>query len=335
MWISPNIETHYHLARGSSPTFTVTRIEGGSSVQVSDIENDAEPVLEIYLSSEQKKRDCALVADFPKQLLEALKIRPFDAATELHQYLEVPLEALNMLLVKNGVIGEIRSSSASLDTFESDETSDDKGQRQWGGLVAPLATPEQRSSVTPFSPPLTKLSRPSAVVIGQSVPSTQSPRNPESIYSILAVETSIHNPFSHSGFPIPPGRPEEVQPTEPVTSTGIYSTSNRSRNTDRLWQFAQHSRISLNASGSRTSDAVNIPIAAAFDMTQLGSALEDSQASVDPVTLVPVLSARRPQARLIPDRNEEDRARDFEIGFLGEHYVNDPVTCPIGCGRVY
>lgn len=333
MWTSPNIETHYHLARGLPPTiFTVTRVEGGSSVQVSETEDNEEPVLDIYLSSEQKKRDCALVADFPKQLLEALKIQHFDAAKELHQYLEVPLEALNTLLVKNGVIGETRSSSASLDTFESDETSDNEDQQQLGGIVAPLATPEQRSSVTPFSTPLTELSRPSAVVVGPPVPSTQSPRNPESISSILAVETSIRNTFSQSGFSIPPERPEEAPPTEPVTSAGIYSTSNRSRNIDRLRQFAQHSRTNLNASRSGTSNAANNPIAAAFDMTQLGLALEDSQASVDPAALVSPWGARRPQARLIPDRNEEDRDRNPEIGFLGEHYVGDPVTCPIGRG---
>ncbi|OBT52528.1 hypothetical protein VE04_07127, partial [Pseudogymnoascus sp. 24MN13] len=340
VWISPNIETHYHLAHGlSPPIFTVTRVEGGSSVRVNDTSDDAKPVLEIYLSSEQKKRDCALVTDFPKQLLEALKVRPFNAATELHQYLEVPLESLNMLLVRKGIIGEIPSSSASSDTSGSDGMSDDEDQLQWRGLVAPLATPERRSSVTPFATPLTELSRPSAVVTGQSVPSTQSPRNPEFISRILAVETSSRNPFSRSGFPIPPERPEEAPPTEPVTTVGIYSTSNRSRNTDRLRQFAQHSRNGLNASRSGTSSAVNTPIAAAFDMTQLGSALEDSRASVVPATLVSVWSARRPQARLIPDRNQEDRARDFEIGFLGEHYVftvlRDQLRLPNFSGQVH
>ena len=50
------------------------------------------PTLEIYLSSDKSKRECALVTDFPNQLVDALKIEPVDIIVELHQFLEVPLE---------------------------------------------------------------------------------------------------------------------------------------------------------------------------------------------------------------------------------------------------
>lgn len=327
MWISPIIETHYHLSRRlSAPIFTITRIEGGSSVRVNDASDGVDPALEIYLSSDHKKRDCALVTDFPKQLLEALEVQPFNAANELHQYLEVPLESLNMLLVRKGIIGEIPSSPLGSDTSKSDEMSDDEDQSQWR---APLVTPEQSSSVTPLATPPIELPRPPALLAAQSVPSTQSPRDPEPIPRTLGVETSLGNHFSPSDFPIAPERQEEEPPMELVTTAGIYSTSNRSRNRERLEQFAQHSPPDQNNSRGGTTHSVNTPIAAAFDMTQLGSALENPQASVISAAPASVRSARRPQGRHIPDRSQEDRARDFEIGFLGEHYVGDPVTCPI------
>lgn len=326
MFISPTIKTRYNLSLRLPPLiFPITRIEGGSSMKVNDTSGSADPVLEIYLSSEQKKRECALVTDFPKQLLEALKVRPFDAANELHQYLEVPLESLNMLLVRKGIIGEIPSSPASSDSSKSDEMSDNEDQSQ---RRAPLVTPEQSSSVTSLATPPTELSRLLAPLAAQSVPSTQSPRDPEPISRTLGVETSLSNSVSPSDFTIALGRPEEEPPIEPVTTAGIYSTSNRSRNREILELFA-HSLPNQNGSRGETTHSVDNLIEAAFDMTQLQSALEDSQASVVSAASVSVRSAGRPRGRHIPDRSQEDRARDFEIGFLGEHYVSDPVTCPI------
>lgn len=58
-------------------------------------------------------------------------------------------------------------------------------------------------------------------------------------------------------------------------------------------------------------------------MTELASALDHAQNSVAPPASVYVQSARLPR---VPDRNQEHSAQDYEIGFLGEHYVSDPVA---------
>lgn len=293
--------------------------------------SETEPALEIYLSSDKSKRDCALVTDFPKQLLEALQIRHSDATSELHQYLEVPLESLNILLVRKGIIGEVPSSSAASETAESDETSEDEpthheDQLQSRQAVAPLASPERRSSVTLLAAPATEFSRPSAAATRQAVPSSQSPSNPDFVSRVSAIESPFRNPFAPSSSPTPPEGPEELPPAELVTSAGIYNTSNRSRNTDRLRQFARHSSSGPDTSRNGTSNTASTPNASVFNMTELGSALGDAQASVSLSALVYAQSARRPQARLVLYRNQRERARDFEIGFLGEHYVSGPVA---------
>ncbi|RFU23945.1 hypothetical protein B7463_g12390, partial [Scytalidium lignicola] len=322
VWISPNIETHYHIpANGlTSRRFTVTRVEGGSCVRV-----DTELSLNVYFSSDQSKRDCALVTDFPRQLVEALQIRPANVATELHQYLEVPLGSLNMLLIRKGIIGEIPSLSADLEISESDEMSEDEQTHHEDSLqsseaATSLTSPERRSSVTPLAAPVAELSIPSVAVTEQAVASSRSLSNRNFISRLSAVESPFHNPSAPSSLPTHE-EAEEVSLSGLVTAEGIYSTSNRSRNTDRLWRFAQRSSIGPNASTNGTSNASNTPNAASFDMRQLESALLDVQTPVAPSVQTYVRRASWQRARVVPDRNQDERARDFEIGFLGEHYI--------------
>ena len=334
VWISPNIETHYHLlASGSSSRIcTVTRAEGGSCVRINNIGEGREPSLDIYLSSDTSKRDCALVTDFPNQLIEALQIRPHDAVAELYQYLEVPFQSLDALLVRKGIVGEVPSSSANLGTPGSDEAGADESsylehQSQSREVILPSASPERRPSATPLAAPMGQLLTPLAAATGQAASSSRPPSNPDFVSRVSAIQSPFRNPFAPSNLPTPPEGLDEAPPTEPVTTAGLYSTSNRGRNIDRLRRLAQNSSTGHNVSINNTSNTTNTPNAAAFDMTELGSALEDAQASAAPSARVSISSARQPRPILVPNRNQEERARDFEIGFLGEYYVSDHIAC--------
>jgi hypothetical protein len=315
----------------SSRICTVTRVEGGSCVRINNINEDREPSLDIYLSSDPSKRDCALVTDFPNQLIGALQIQPLDAVAELHQYLEVPLESLDTLLVRKGIVGEGPSSSINLGIPESAETSTEEPiyhahQSQRREVILPSASPERGPRATPLATPIGQLLTPLAAATEPAATSSQPPSSPDFVSRISAIQSPFRNPFAPTSLPTPPERPDEAPPTEPVSAAGLYISSNRGRNIDRLRRLAERSSTSHNVSTNNTSSTTNTPNAAAFDMSQLGSALEDAQASVAPSALVSIQSARRPRPMLVPNRNQEERARDFEIGFLGEHYVSDHAT---------
>lgn len=335
VWISPKIETHYHLlASGlSSRICTVTRVEGGSCVRINIISEGRQPSLEIYLSSDPSKRDCALVTDFPNQLIEALQIRPFDAVAELHQYLEVPLESLDTLLVRKGIVGGVQSSSTNLGIPESEEDGRDEPsyhahQSQRREVVSPSAFPERRSSATPLAAPMGQLLTPLAAATGTGTPSSQPPSIPDFVSSVSTIESPFRNASASSSLLTPTERRrDEASPMEPVTPAGLYSPSNRGRNTDRLRLLAQHSSAGHNVSIHDASNTTNTSNAATFDMTEVGSALQDAEASVAHSALVSSQGARRPQQMLVPNRNQAERARDFEIGFLGEHYVSNHAGC--------
>ena len=201
--------------------------------------DDREPSLNIYLSSDTSKRDCALVTDFPNQLIEALEIRPHDAVAELHQYLEVPFQSLDALLVRKGIVGEIPSSSTNLGTPGGDEAGADEPsyyahQPQSREVILPSASPERRLSATPLAAPMDQLLTPLATATGQAAPSSRPPSNPDFVSRVSAIQSPFRNPFAPNNLPALPEGPDEVPPTQPVTTAGLYSTSNRGRNIDRL-----------------------------------------------------------------------------------------------------
>lgn len=64
--LTGDIRTQYEL-RGT----IVTKSEGGSSVRVDG--SEAFPNLEIFVSEDKRKRDCARITDLPRQMIAALK----------------------------------------------------------------------------------------------------------------------------------------------------------------------------------------------------------------------------------------------------------------------
>lgn len=98
VWISADIKTHYTL-EGT----TVTKSEGGSSVKVSPGEDETAK-LEIFVSANKHTRDCALITDFPEQLVATLELEPADLP-DLLPLLRVSLASLKALLIKKGITG--------------------------------------------------------------------------------------------------------------------------------------------------------------------------------------------------------------------------------------
>ena len=129
--MTADIKTHYTL-EGT----TITKREGGSSVKVS-MGEDETTKLEIYVSAERHMRDCALITDFPEQLIEALKLEPADLPA-LCPLLQVPLASMKALLIRKGIIGGdaaddyeetlVADSVNENSQSQSDRSSDDDGE---------------------------------------------------------------------------------------------------------------------------------------------------------------------------------------------------------------
>lgn len=58
--------------------------------------------LDIYFSANRQIRDCALVTEFPEQLVDALELDPANLP-DLRPLLQVPLHLLTALLIKRGI----------------------------------------------------------------------------------------------------------------------------------------------------------------------------------------------------------------------------------------
>ena len=79
--------------------------DGGSCARVTSSTTEKDAQLDIYVSAHGQTRECALVTDFPKQLMNALGIKATELP-ELRDLLQVPLASLNAFLVKKGIVGE-------------------------------------------------------------------------------------------------------------------------------------------------------------------------------------------------------------------------------------
>jgi hypothetical protein len=133
--------------------------------------------------------------------------------------------------------------------------------------------------------------------------------------------TPESRPHEHLDVPFN-GSPQRRSVTPRSTIPGTYSAHNRDRNRDRLRGFArnvdprpvlQFSRFSSQARNTES----------AFDMSTLDRALETAEVAPVP-NPVQVNSSSLQRAGPIPNRNDEQRARDFEVGFLGEQFVSFP-----------
>ena len=123
--------------------------------------------------------------------------------------------------------------------------------------------------------------------------------------------------------------PRDPSPTPRPPAAGLYSAINRNQNRTRIESFAQnadpasssrHKRFIFQFGGG----------GGMYDMTTMWDALDaDDSAPMSAPIQVNVSPRRR--ANLIKNRNKEEVARDFEVGFLGEQFVSpsDSLACHI------
>jgi hypothetical protein len=308
--MSADIRTKYKLE-----STTITKREGGSSVKVST-KYGKSAKLEIFVSTNRHKCSCALITDFPKQLVEALELEP-DGLPDLLPLLQVPLVSLKAFLVRKGITGRdaadddeetIVADSAVGSTSRTDGSSDDSGDNT-------STTSANRTSSDSVAPNVAEFAHASA--------------RSEAANPTLRPHTE-HRPSSRSTTPEPRSRdhpnlssnesPHERPVTPLPTAAGPYSTDNRNRNRERLQGFAQNANPASSSRPERPSGQSGSGDGA-FDV----SALREALGTVEPTpvsTPVQFNPSPRRRGRLIPNRNEVEMARDFEVGFLGEQFVS-------------
>jgi len=133
-----------------------------------------------------------------------------------------------------------------------------------------------------------------------------------------AHESQIRNTLeSNSNLNIQ--RRADEAPPAPVRVSIIYNVVNRNQNMGRIQRFARTaSAISDAVTGAQTRNVrASHSRDGSFDLRVLSEALENSpsNSSSAMVNVQHVYQRRR-------DHNEEETARDFEVGFLGEQFVS-------------
>lgn len=290
--MSADIKTHYTL-EGT----TVTKSEGGSSVSIST-GNDKTAKLEICVSANRHVRECALITDFPGQLVAALELELADLL-DLSSLLQVPITSLKALLIRKGFTG-----GDAADTYEdtlvahsvnkgSQSRSDSSYNDSCDDSLIIRASARYEAANTGLRPYMDhRLS---------FRPTTPEPQ--------LQNHLNVHSHNNSSERPVTP-RP---------TTTGLYSRDNRNLNRKRLQGFARNAAPSPSSRLARPTSQPN-GSGHTFGMSTLREILEAAEPA--PLsTPVQVNSSSRRRAGPIPNRNEEQMARDFEVGFLGEQFV--------------
>ena len=290
----------------------MTKSEGGSSVKVS-IGEDKTAKLEIYVSASRHMRNCALITDFPEQLVAALELEPAEVdLPDLHLLLQVPLASLKTLLVRRGITGG--------------DTADDYEEISGTDFVNEASQSQGDDASTRSANSVWSDSSESVIV-----ESTRASARSEAANPTLRPHVD-HRPGFRLTTPELQSQdqlnvPSDEGPSErPVTSytavAGLYSTANRNRNRERLQGFARNADP---ASSSRPGRArgQSGDGGGSFDMSTLRETLEAAEPT--PVS-TPIQVNPNPRRRTGPIRNrdKEEMARDFEVGFLGEQFV-----CPL------
>jgi hypothetical protein len=297
--MSANIKTHYTLK-----DTTVTESEGGCSVTINNTDNLG-PKLKIYVSTNRHLRECALITDFPDQLIEALELKPAELP-KLYPLLQVPLASLNALMVKEGFTDGVGSDDLedSEDSGNQSEGSDDGSSGLVSETPASGSQPDNAGSV--FTGSISASARSQTTRTAPRIHLNDSPRSRPATPELQ----SRHHLNAHPN-PSPDRRPTTPRPTV----TGLYGMENRSRNRDRIQSFARN--FDTTPTSGRNDRSI-------FDMNALRGALEDTEPTLVTTPLNVHIS---PTQRAGPDqnRNEEQRARDFEVGFLGEQFVSPPL----------
>ncbi|OKL55903.1 hypothetical protein UA08_08808 [Talaromyces atroroseus] len=303
VWISADIETHYTL-NGT----IVTKSEGGSSVKVSH-EEDETTKLEIFVSANKQARDCALITDFPEQLVEALDLEPANLP-DILSLLQVPIASLKALLIKKGITGgDTADDSEEISVADpvnidsqshSDSSDDDSSDEASTTSASDVHSNSEGSDILQY----TRASAGSAAANTTLRPQVR--REPNSRPTTPELQSQYYQNVPVNDRPITP-RP---------TAAGLYSTDNRNRNVARMQSFARNagpaSRSRLGTSSGRSDGD-----GGAFNMSTLREALE----AAEPTAPAQVIYSPRRRSRQIINRSEEEMARDSEVGFLGEQFV--------------
>jgi hypothetical protein len=336
VWISADIKTHYTL-----DGTTVTKSKGGSGVKISTGEEGTAKV-KIYVSANKHNRDTALITDFPEQLAAALKLEPAKLP-DFYTVLQVPLSSLKAWLIRKGITG----GNAADDYDETPETysaggnwqsqnegsSDDSSYGGSGGNGGSDSDDNGDDALRIFANDVHTDSRGSVVVESAHASARSDTANttqqPHVVYRIGSRPTTPELCSQRHLNVTADQAPHERPLTPHSTAAGLYSTDNRQQNRERLQRFARDADLVSTARRERSSDQYGVG-ESAFDM----STLRDTLAAAEPAhvaTLVQIDRGPRRRAGPIPNRNEEEMARDFEVGFLGEQFVSplDNLACRI------
>jgi hypothetical protein len=293
----------------------VTKSEGGSSVQISTGE-DEPAKLEIYLSANRHMRNCALITDVPEQLVAALELEPANLP-HLHSLLQVPLASLKALLVRKGITSgdaayHFREILVADSVNEDVQSQNDSGFDGHGVDSSTASAGSIRSdSVRSVTVESTHASARSEAANTTLRPHLDHGTRSRSITPENWPENHLHDPSDES--------PSERPVAPPPMGAGLYSIANRSRNRERLQAFARNEGSASSSRPGRSGHRYGH--GGAFDMSTLSETLEAAApAPVSPPALVDPSLRRRARPRL--NRTNEEIARDFEVGFLGEHFVS-------------
>jgi hypothetical protein len=305
--MSEEIITRYELGDE-----TITKSEGGSNVEVCVKEK-----LKIHVSTDIQRRECALITDFPEQLVGALELE-LDHLSDLCALLQVPLTSLKALMIRRGFTGEDDTGHNADDSVATPIVND--SERELGSSAE---DDEEGSIRTGKSKDHNHWIESTVVHCVRSSAMAQATRT--------MLRPNVHHRLSSSPEPSETqsydhldahsdGSLLEQQTTPRPPAAGIYSADNRSRNVERVRRLARNSGFST---GSRSTDfgGQSMRDDRIFDLNSLSEALN----AVEPLpipTLAQAEQNRPPRAGPIPQRNEEQRARDFEVGFLGEQFVS-------------
>jgi hypothetical protein len=301
VWRSADIRTNYELE-----DVTVEKSEGGSSATVCT-EEDGDIELKIFVSMDRQMRECALLTDFPMQLVAALELEPTHYP-DLHLILQVPLDSIKTLMIKRGFIGggaadgnqDVPSHSTLRHIENQDEARENSRDLVRTSSAEHVAV--HSTSASASSEAARRALQPSV----RSRPSSR-PTTPES--------------RSHDSLIEPVDASPDREPVTPQPAiAGPFSAHNRDRNRDLLRGFMRNAGRTPGSQRTRNNSEAREPDSA-FDMSILSRTLEAVQ--LVPVTeSVQVNHGSPRRAGPIPNRNEEQRARDFEVGFLGEQFVS-------------
>lgn len=310
-WRSTDIRTQYTLG-----SITFTRNEGGSSAKISNTA-DGTSKLELYVSADRQTRDCALITDFPKQIAEVLKLDP-TRLPDLHSLLQVPLASLNALLIRKGITGN------NDDAARAEALVPNSIQQDSPGYNAGTSHNDSHTTLV-ASASLGHASSTASVVAGSSRASATS----------VARDTSLrphagHRLQSQQNTAGARGQPHQSTPfngvlserpvTPQLTVSGVYSANNRIWNRERLQDFARSTNLASSPYDGASSSQLR-GNDGTFDMGALRQALGDPGPAI---VSTPVQNNSSGSRRVRPslNRNEEEMARDFEVGFLGEQFVS-------------